>query len=177
MRQKHPNAPRVSSRPTKLGDRSLGRAPEGGIRDKLRVDGARVTRRAIRAAGGRGRSRNSVRIITPPPTGRQHRTRRGSESAPQVFIHPPTPRRPAGSRGRTARAAARSGSGRTWKRYAAADAPADPVITVSPERRRRSEPREITMPAPTLASLLPLLLLCRLSLCQYSSDLCSWKGR
>lgn len=27
-----------------------------------------------------------------------------------------------------------------------------------------------------LASLLPLLLLCRLSLCQYSSDQCSWKG-
>ncbi|XP_028268677.1 meteorin-like protein isoform X2 [Parambassis ranga] len=29
---------------------------------------------------------------------------------------------------------------------------------------------------PMLASLLPLLLLCRTSFCQYSSDQCSWKG-
>ncbi|XP_029946314.1 meteorin-like protein [Salarias fasciatus] len=31
-------------------------------------------------------------------------------------------------------------------------------------------------PTLLLASLLPLLLLCRTSLCQYSSDQCSWKG-
>ncbi|XP_072224671.1 meteorin-like protein [Leuresthes tenuis] len=32
------------------------------------------------------------------------------------------------------------------------------------------------MLTPMLASLLPLLLLCRISFCQYSSDQCSWKG-
>ncbi|XP_061568225.1 meteorin-like protein [Cololabis saira] len=32
------------------------------------------------------------------------------------------------------------------------------------------------MLTPVLASVLPLLLLCRISFCQYSSDQCSWKG-
>ncbi|XP_026181627.1 meteorin-like protein [Mastacembelus armatus] len=32
------------------------------------------------------------------------------------------------------------------------------------------------MLTPMLASLLPFLLLCRISFCQYSSDQCSWKG-
>ncbi|KAM7387219.1 hypothetical protein PAMA_009705 [Pampus argenteus] len=32
------------------------------------------------------------------------------------------------------------------------------------------------MLTPALASLLPLLILCRISFCQYSSDQCSWKG-
>lgn len=32
------------------------------------------------------------------------------------------------------------------------------------------------MLTPMLAPLLPLLLLCRISFCQYSSDQCSWKG-
>lgn len=40
---------------------------------------------------------------------------------------------------------------------------------------------EINMRTSALASLLllllPLLLLCRISLGQYSSDQCSWKGR
>lgn len=53
----------------------------------------------------------------------------------------------------------------TWKHYV-------DFAVVSLEKRG-----EITMFTSMRAPLLPLLLLFRISFCQYSSDQCSWKGR